>query len=337
MYHVLVVEDEPLIRDAIVEMVHQLEGFKVTGEASGCEEGWRLVQELWPTLLVTDIQLPDADGLELIRRIRESQLPVVSIIVSGHDHFPYAQNAIRLNVSEYLLKPISEQELHAAISRSIGRLETLAEPNRMLVDIQRFIDRMPDCQSVELFEQADRILSAIFGGRSLEPGARISYLRVFLGKLTEYIKTVYPELREAELPDEAGEQMTRKLFHDLLHEWVRRYPQFAGNNMRLVIKRACEFMENNLQEEITLKQMADYSHLSVSYFGVLFKQYTGKSFVNYFNQIRIEKAMELLRNSDRKVYEIAETVGFASLPYFNRVFKQVSSLTPNEYRKSLGL
>lgn len=337
MYHVLVVEDEPLIRDAIVEMVHQLEGFKVTGEASGCEEGWRLVQELWPTLLITDIQLPDADGLELIRRIRGSNLPIVSIILSGHDHFPYAQNAIRLHVSEYLLKPISEQELHAAISRSIGRLEMLAEPNRMLLDIQRFIDGMPESDSVRLFEQGDRILGAIFGDRSLELGTRVSYLRIFLGKLTEYIKAIYPEHRDAELPEEASEQQIRKLFHDQLHEWLRRYPQFAGNNMKLVIKRACEFMENNLQEDITLKQMADFSHLSVSYFGVLFKQYTGKSFVNYFNQIRIEKAMELLRNSDRKVYEIAETVGFASLPYFNRVFKQVSSLTPNEYRKSLSL
>lgn len=337
MYHVLVVEDEPLIRDAIVEMVQQLDGFKVTGEASGCEEGWRLVQELWPTLVITDIQLPDADGLELIHRIREMKLPVVSIIVSGHDNFPYAQNAIRLQVSEYLLKPISERELHSAISRSISRLEAFAEPNQILLDIQMFVDRMPEYHSIQLFERADRIIDAILGGRTLEQGVKISYLRIFIGKLAEYIKAIYPAFREVGLPDEVNENQVRPKLHDLLHEWIRRYPQFANNNMRLVIKRACEYMSKNLQEEITLKQMADFSNLSASYFGVLFKQYTGKSFVNYFNQIRIEKAMELLRNSDQKIYEIAEHVGFASLPYFNRVFKQVSSMTPNEYRKSLGI
>lgn len=337
MHHVLVVEDEPLIRDAIVEMVQQLDGFKVTGEASGCEEGWRLVQELWPTLVITDIQLPDGDGLELIGRIRELKLPIVSMIVSGHDNFPYAQQAIRLHVSEYLLKPISEQELHAAINRSIARLETYAETNRILMNIQEFVDAMPQCDSAQLFDRADRILNAIFGRRSLEQGGKISYLRIFKEKLAEYIKAIHPSYVDAELPEEADEHRVRLLFHDLLHEWARRYPEFAGNNMRLVIKRACDYMANHLQEEITLKQMADLSHLSSSYFGVLFKQYTGKSFVNYFNHIRIEKALELLRNSDLKIYEIAEQVGFASLPYINRVFKQVSSMTPNEYRKSLGL
>ncbi|WP_168121786.1 response regulator [Paenibacillus sp. HB172176] len=337
MYHVLVVEDEPLIRDAIVEMVQQLDGFKVTGEAAGCEEGWRLVQELWPTLLITDIQLPDGDGLELITRIREHKLPIVSIIVSGHDNFPYAQNAIRLQVSEYLLKPISEQELHASIARSMSRLESFAEPNQMLTDIQLFVDGMSGGEPSQLFGQADRLLDAIWHLRSQEEGVKRSYFNILIGKLVEYMKAIYPAFEGAELPEGANRHQIRLVVHDLLHEWIKRYPQFAGNNMRLVIARACEYMQEHLQEEITLTQISGYSNLSASYFGVLFKQYTGKSFVNYFNQIRIDKALELLRSSDMKIYEIAEAVGFVSLPYFNRVFKQVSSMTPNEYRKSLGL
>ncbi|MBB6634646.1 response regulator [Cohnella thailandensis] len=337
MYHVLVVEDEPLIRDAIVEMVNQLEGFRVTGEASSCEEGWRLVQELWPTLIVTDIQLPDADGLELIRRIREQKSPIVTVIVSGHDNFSYAQLGIRLHVSEYLLKPISEKELHGALTRSLERLETFAEPNRVLLDIQGFVDGMADCESIRLFERAERILNTIRGSRIVEPGIRLSYVRIFAGKLAELIKAVDPSYRAPEPADAYDDREARQLIRELLHEWIRSYPQFANNNMRLVIKRACAYMEEHLQDEITLKQMADYANLSVSYFGVLFKQHTGKSFVNYLNQIRIEKALELLRGTDRKIYEIAESVGFVSLPYFNRVFKQVSSMAPNEYRKSLGV
>jgi two-component system, response regulator YesN len=337
MYHVLVVEDELLIRDAIVEMVQQMDGFKVTGEASGCEEGWRLIQELWPTVLITDIQMPDKDGLELIGRIRNHRLPVVSIIISGHDSFPYAQNAIRLNVSEYLLKPISEKELHAALSRSVSRLETLTEHNQILLDIQSFVDQLHQFEPVQLFERADRLLNAILGQRTWDKGVKMSYLRIFMGKLVEYVKVIHTDFEEASLPEDLNGHQVRQVFHDLLHEWVRRYPQFANNNMRLVIKRACEYIQTHLQEELTLKQMADYSNLSASYFGVLFKQYSGKSFVNYVNQIRIEKALEYLRNSDKKIYEIAEEVGFASLPYFNRVFKHVWNVTPNEYRKGLGL
>jgi two-component system response regulator YesN len=337
MYHVLVVEDELLIRDAIVEMVQQMDGFKVTGEASSCEEGWRLIQELWPTVVITDIQMPDKDGLELIQRIRNQRLPVVSIIISGHDSFPFAQNAIRLHVSEYLLKPISEKELHSALSRSISRLETFAEPNQILLDIQFFVDSLHQFEPIQLFERADHLLGVILKQRVLDKGVKMSYLRIFLGKLVEYVKVIYPAFEEASVPEDLNEHLVRQVFHDLLHEWIRRYPQFANNNMRLVIKRACEYIMTHMQEELALRQMADYSNLSASYFGVLFKQYTGKSFVNYVNQIRIEKALEYLRNSDKKIYEIAEDVGFASLPYFNRVFKHVSSVTPNEYRKGLGL
>lgn len=337
MYHVLVVEDELLIRDAIVEMVGQLDGFKVTGEAASCEEGWRLLQELWPTVVITDIQMPDKDGLELIQRIRNLRLPVVSIIISGHDSFAYAQNAIRLHVSEYLLKPISEKELHSALSRSVSRLETFSEPNQLLQDIQNFVDRLPEGNPVKLFDQANQVLAAILGNRTLDQGAKTSYIRIFLGKLVEYVKVIFPTFEEASIPEDLNEMQVRQVFHDILHEWIRRYPQFANNNMRLVIKKAIAYIQTHLQDELTLKQMSDYTHLSTSYFGVLFKQYMGKSFVNYVNQIRIEKALEYLRNTDMKIYEIAEEVGFASLPYFNRVFKQVSSLTPNEYRKSLGL
>lgn len=337
MYQVLVVEDELLIRDAVVEMVNQLEGFKVTGEAGSCEEGWRQLQELWPTVLITDIQLPDKDGLELIQRIRNEKLPVVAIIISGHDSFSYAQNAIRLHVSEYLLKPISEQELHSSLTRSVSRLEAIADSNRLLREIQCFVDELQDNSTIELFEQADSLLRAIYQLRGLEQGVKISYLRMFLGKLVEVVRVIHPALPETTIPEEYHERQVKQVFHELLHEWIRRYPQFANYNMRLVIKRACDYIEKHLQDELTLKQLSDYCNLSPSYFGVLFKQYTGKSFVNYVNQVRMDKAMELLRESDMKIYEVAEEVGFASLPYFNRVFKSVTSMTPNEYRKGLGL
>jgi two-component system response regulator YesN len=337
MYTVLVVEDELLIRDAIAQMVQQLPGFQVVGEAASCEEAWRLLQELWPTVVITDIQLPDQDGLELIKWIREHQLPIVSIIISGHDRFQYAQNAIRLQVSEYLLKPISEPELHSALTRSLSRLEMIMPSNRILLDMQQVVDSLLELDAVQLHDRVKAIVEAVLRLRTADRGTRISYLRMFWTKLLELVKAIHPDYKEAEFYDMLDDHQIRRQFQELAHDWLRYYPQFAGSNMRMVIKKACDYTWEHYQEELTSKQLADYCNLSPSYFGVLFKQYTGQSFINYWNQIRIEQAMELLRKTDKKIYEVAEEVGYVSLPYFNRVFKHVSSYTPNEYRKNIGL
>lgn len=338
MYHVLVVEDELLIRDAIVEMVENYgSDYKVVGEASSGEEAWRLIQELWPTVLITDIQMPDMDGIALIRQIREHELPIVSIIISGHENFQYAQSAIRLGVSEYLLKPISEQELHSSLSRSLGRLETLAESNRIFVHMQQFLDGMGEVNQVDLLKNSDTIVHSIFDHYAGNVGVRRSILRIFWGKLHEYIKSIAPDYPDRPLPAPDEQREIRQAFRVIIHDWIRYYPQYANNNMKLVIRQACEEIWNRYTEELTATQIAHLCNLSVSYFGVLFKQYTGKTFVNYVNQVRIEKAMELLRSTDMKIYEVSEEVGYSSLPYFNRVFKHVANVTPNEYRKSLGL
>ena len=338
MFHVLVVEDELLIRDAIVEMVNQAGGdYKVVGEASSVEEAWMLIHELWPTILITDIQMPDSSGLDLIRQIREHQLPIVSIIVSGHDRFEYARHAIHYGVSEYLLKPISEQELHHSLRSSLNRLEHVLEPNRILTMMQQYLDGMHAMDQLDILKQGDEIAHAILTNRVLAQGAKISFLKIYWGKLHEHVKAIRPDYKAGPFDPAQDSHAVRLAIKGIMHDWIKYYPQHASNNMRLVIRKACEFIQKQYTDDLTQKEMAEYCNLSVSYFGVLFKQYTGHTFINYLNQIRIDKSRELLGHTDLKIYEISERVGYASLPYFNRVFKNLTGLTPNEYRKSLGL
>lgn len=78
--------------------------------------------------------------------------------------------------------------------------------------------------------------------------------------------------------------------------------------------------------------MARKLHFSAGYFGNLFKQAQGESFVRYLNRLRISKAQELLATSDLRVYEVAEQTGFANVNYFIRVFNQHTQMSPNRYR-----
>ncbi|WP_020616206.1 response regulator transcription factor [Paenibacillus daejeonensis] len=100
-----------------------------------------------------------------------------------------------------------------------------------------------------------------------------------------------------------------------------------------VIARAVQYIQAHYAEEIGLSDVAAYAHLSANYFGNLFKKETGESFSSYLSRLRMDKARLLLKNTDMKVAEVAEAVGYPDSNYFATAFKSASGCSPSEYRK----
>jgi two-component system response regulator YesN len=123
-YKVFLVEDEVVTREGIRDNVGwQAHGFEFCGEAPDGEMALPLLQAVKPAVLITDIRMPFMDGLELSRIVRDRMPGTKIIILSGHDEFEYAQKAIKLGVSEYLLKPVSVQDLHDVLGRVAAELD----------------------------------------------------------------------------------------------------------------------------------------------------------------------------------------------------------------------
>ena len=118
-YKVFLVEDEIVTREGIRDNVDwKANGFEFCGEASDGDMALPLIQAIKPDVLITDIKMPFMDGLQLSKIIRERMPWVKIIILSGHDEFEYAQEAIKLGVNEYLLKPITVQEMHKVLQKT---------------------------------------------------------------------------------------------------------------------------------------------------------------------------------------------------------------------------
>lgn len=94
--------------------------------------------------------------------------------------------------------------------------------------------------------------------------------------------------------------------------------------------------DNYSNENLNLQYLAQKYHITAAYLGKLFKQKTKMSFNNYLLQIRIEKAKELLKNSDYKIYEVAYAVGFSDPNYFTVKFLSAEKITPAKYRELLN-
>ncbi|WP_434311640.1 response regulator transcription factor [Hominifimenecus sp. rT4P-3] len=118
MLSVLIADDEKAICFLLHKLIHWDElGLSPLGIASNGAEAYRIVEEQKPDIVITDIQMPVMNGLDLIEKVREVVPDTSFVIVSGYQEFEYAKQAIRFGVEDYLLKPIKEVELNSILQR----------------------------------------------------------------------------------------------------------------------------------------------------------------------------------------------------------------------------
>lgn len=128
MYSVLLVDDEALIREAISENTKWNElGFQLVGACKNGREALEFIRKNPPDLLLTDICMPHVDGMELAKYVYEEQKETKVVIISGYDEFEYAQKAVKYQVAEYILKPITAMEL----SETLKKIRVSLDEERM--------------------------------------------------------------------------------------------------------------------------------------------------------------------------------------------------------------
>src|SRR5690606_25133799 len=91
--------------------------------------------------------------------------------------------------------------------------------------------------------------------------------------------------------------------------------------------------QENYHQNITLEMISSRFYISPYYFSRIFKQTTGLNFKEYLHLLRIREAQRLLKETELKIIEIAERIGYMNITHFNRKFKQVTHTSPKEYRK----
>lgn len=120
MLKVLIADDEQIICQMIYKLIDwEAKGLEVVGKAYNGLEGVKMMEELRPDIIISDIRMPGYDGLQMVQKGKELGLKADFIIMSGYKNFEYAHSALNLGVKHYLLKPINKVELEETLDRII--------------------------------------------------------------------------------------------------------------------------------------------------------------------------------------------------------------------------
>ncbi|MGO4546798.1 response regulator [Paenibacillus sp. 2TAB23] len=149
MYKVIIVDDEAVVRIGLKNTINWNEhGFELIGDYANGREAWDAVELDRPELVISDISMPFMDGLELAGLI-SSRFPYIKmIILTGFDEFEYAQQAIRLKISDFILKPITAQEIRNLLDRIRAEMD---EEKQRREDLSRLTSQLE--QSLPLLKE----------------------------------------------------------------------------------------------------------------------------------------------------------------------------------------
>lgn len=152
--------------------------------------------------------------------------------------------------------------------------------------------------------------------------------------LYEASGTLLPEqhelLRRAETLDQLVSLLISQL-EDITTPFIPKLPNHSQDGQ--LITKALDYISSNYKENITLQSVAEYVHLSRSYFSLFFKKHTGRNFIDYLIDLRIREAKRLLTQNENRIYDVAKAAGIKDVKYFSKVFKKVAGCTPHEYRE----
>lgn len=350
----VIIDDEPFIRDVVKALGHWEDlGIEIAGEAADGMAGLELVNGLSPDIVITDIKMPRLDGLSLACALNKMEDPPQIIIISGYDDFELVRQALKCGVSDYLLKPIKEKELNEQLKSCVRK-----SAKRGHKKIERF-PMMETQQWLPIFhEHQKRLADQIHSGDSKIIRKSFSELLYDLKAtdvgLPEAIYCYYSlidalhqyVLENAAITAEyynrtewnyvfgSNDEIDEILEHAclLFCRISSEVQQKMRQRSKLDISLVQRFIRENIDQNLSLKLVADHFHVSREYLSRRFRQECGKNFSDDVFAQRMQRAKELIIDFKVPIKDAWQMMNFVDQTHFYKCFKRYFGKAPGEMR-----
>lgn len=344
---VLIVDDEYMIRKGMQEMIdRRCEGALTVGIAKDGEEAMHMAESGRPDILISDIRMPGVDGLELAGWMAKRMPEVVVILLTGYDDFIYVQSALKQGVFDYILKPIDELELQTILKRAVD--ESDKRKRRKYRDLllkahiegkislmYAMVTSTEFLTAIRAYDYAvvDRLLERLREYMQELDGEDYQYIQLVQG-IFNTIAAMIPEadicgsqedFSRCRTANQVNLMLGRKI-HGIIDSLRQR------QDGRDQADRMKEYIYKHYNEDITLQSLGERFGLTSGYVSDVFKRSGEKCFHDFLTEVRIGKAIELLRDPSLKITRIASAIGYNDPNYFYKVFKRVTGMTPKQFR-----
>lgn len=354
---IMVAEDEPLARESTVEVLNEKISDLINYiiPVSNGVEALEKLQQFPCDILLSDISMPEMDGIELLEKVDKKYPHIRKIILTGYDDFQYAKNSIKYHAVDYLLKPIDADELINSVRDAAQEIRKIEKENQNAVLMDMHISgKFSFLYTTSIVKD---LIVAIKNGNAESAKAinddLIKYIERESENLSDQQSMAYwiVSIIHSCRGDLITEQMLNAVKKDLensrdiadiqrsLNGVIQESTTILteGNKSLIKLNRIKEYISTHYNEEIYLQKLAEIFNLNSTYICELFKESSNQTYSDYLQEVRINKALTLLESTDEKISAIAAMTGYSDANYFTKAFKKVVGLTPNEYRTKMKI
>ena len=337
---ILIADDEELECDAFEFLVSKTEFEFTCIKARNGREAVEKARESRPQIIVLDIQMPVMNGLEAAEEIRKFLPDAIIIFLTAFGRFDFAQKALRLMATDYLVKPIDEDAVNNLIHKCMKKIEDSNEQkpenskNTIIINTQiqksgeNLRNAITDGQIQDVLECEQKLLEKVYEtyGRTEKAAESISTLLMFLNySIGERIPFLQPPQTEFKNLMEQEQQLASFCLNAVNAAIQDRKDKYERTFNLIFAYIAWHFME-----DLDTEKLCHIFSIHTGYFPQLFKKYAGCTFVDYLTEIRLKNAVSEL-NSGKSVKESAKNSGFTDNNYFSKVFKKHFGVSPTEF------
>ncbi|MBR5157722.1 MAG: response regulator [Clostridia bacterium] len=346
MINVVIADDDYNVRAGLSDMID----WKALNAniVAALEDGEQVIELLKQNdkidLVILDICMPYMDGLTVAKYIRENSYAAEIVLLSAHADFDYAREALRYDIKEYILKPISRAKLKllSDVIKSVAEEKEEGIKWRLylrgteLAEETKNALRYQDMQAIEKLLDTESRFGAI-GVKKIK-----EYYSVLMGLFWDYYKN--------SVADRSMLENQMKAFYEISD--IKNMKNFLKEKFSLgihtddtdakktgvnIVSLAKEYINDNvIGSELSSYSVASHFNLSVDYLSRLFKNAGEDSLSDCIIQAKINRAKDIIANSSHSIRRIAEILGYTDTSYFIRIFKKKIGVTPKEFRMQLN-